>query len=179
MTKVLVVEPDSKVEVDLKDPSLAAILAWLWPGLGHIYQGRTAKGVLFMTCILGTFFFGLWMGDSKVVYASMPFSDRLPYVCQLGAGVVSLPAAVQLYRVRSGKDPLWNGFMAPLSEQEAKDVHKNLHRYFELGTVYTMIAGLLNILVVYDAFGGPVQLIPEKEEKDPEPKPDAAPKPAQ
>jgi len=179
VTKVLVVEPDSQVEVDLKDPGLAAILAWLWPGAGHIYQGRTAKGVLFMSCILGTFFFGMWMGGSKVVYASMPITDRLPYVCQIGAGVVALPAAVQAYRVRSGKDPLWNGFMAPLSDQEAKDVHKELNRYFELGTVYTMIAGLLNILVVYDAFGGPVQLMPEKEKKDPEPSPDAAPKPAQ
>jgi hypothetical protein len=26
-----------------------------------------------------------------------------------------------------------------------------------LGTVYTMIAGLLNILVIYDAWGGPMK----------------------
>jgi hypothetical protein len=35
-------------------------------------------------------------------------------------------------------------------------LHKRLHRYFDLGSIYTMIAGLLNILVIYDAFGGPV-----------------------
>ncbi len=92
--------------------------------------------------------------------------------------MVALPAAVQAYRDRSGKAPLWNGFMAPLHENEAREVHKRLNRYFELGTVYTMIAGLLNILVVYDAYGGPVQLM-EREKEDPEPSPDTAPKPVQ
>jgi hypothetical protein len=32
----------------------------------------------------------------------------------------------------------------------------DLNRYFEFGTVYTMIAGLLNVLAIYDAWGGPV-----------------------
>ncbi len=27
---------------------------------------------------------------------------------------------------------------------------------FDMGTLYTMIAGLLNILVVFDAYGGPL-----------------------
>jgi hypothetical protein len=36
------------------------------------------------------------------------------------------------------------------------DLHFHLRGYFELGTAYTMIAGLLNILAVYDAWGGPV-----------------------
>ena len=35
------------IEIDLKEPWLAALLAWLVPGLGHIYQGRTGKGILF------------------------------------------------------------------------------------------------------------------------------------
>ena len=48
-----------ELEIDLKDPRLAAFLAWLVPGLGHFYQGRTAKGVLFFVCILGTFLYGL------------------------------------------------------------------------------------------------------------------------
>ena len=48
------------------------------------------------------------------------------------------------------------------------ELHKKLHRYFELGTVYTMVAGLLNILAVYDAWGGPVFPEKEKEEQDEE-----------
>ena len=36
--------------------------------------------------------------------------------------------------------------------------------YFEIGTVFTVIAGLLNILAIYDAYGGPL-IIPPPEEK--------------
>ena len=49
---------------------MSAGLAWLWPGAGHIYQGRYAKGILYMVCILGTYFFGLTMGNGHVVYAA-------------------------------------------------------------------------------------------------------------
>ena len=45
--------------IDLKDPALAALLAWLIPGLGHWYQGRRAKAVLFFVCIMGLFAYRL------------------------------------------------------------------------------------------------------------------------
>jgi hypothetical protein len=38
-----------------------------------------------------------------------------------------------------------------------------LGEYFEIGTVFTVIAGLLNILAVYDAYGGPLVVPPEDE----------------
>ena len=48
--------------------------------------------------------------------------------------------------------------MAPPADMaQLNDWHKTLNRYFELGTVYTMIAGLLNVLAIYDAWGGPVR----------------------
>ena len=43
---------EETIEVDLRHPGTAAFLAWLWPGAGHVYQGRYAKGALFMICIL-------------------------------------------------------------------------------------------------------------------------------
>lgn len=185
--------PDAS-EIPLKDPILAAFLAWLIPGLGHLYQGRTAKGLLFLVCILGTFLYGLYLGSGpelgwgRVVYASWrPSDERLPYFCQLGVGLPSLPALVQAHRVRQGKEPLFGGFMAPPSlgpgnfdshgqpsENAGFDSHgqptlhtlnKKLHRFFELGTVYTMIAGLLNLLAIFDAWGGPVLQEEEAEEK--------------
>ncbi len=33
---------------------------------------------------------------------------------------------------------------------------RRLGRWFELGTLYTMLAGMLNVLAVYDAFAGPL-----------------------
>ena len=178
MSKAVVAFPGSPDEVvNLKDPTVAAILAWLVPGLGHLYQGRTAKGVLFMVCILSTFFFGLYLSDGHAVYASWTADDtRLYYLGQVCVGLPALPALVQTYRVRSGQSPLVNGLMAPpVDGAQLSEWYRTLHSFFELGTVYTMIAGLLNVLAIYDAWGGPVPLEVMDEKK---PRPDkAAPSP--
>jgi hypothetical protein len=193
-------ETDSETTIELKDRGLAALLAWMVPGLGHLYQGRTAKGVLYFVCIFGTFSYGVYLGGNaelgwgRVVYASWrPGDRRLPYLCQVAVGLPAMPALVQATLVRRGKEPLWRGFMAPPSldpgnfdrfgeiemggngglhragQPTIHVLHKVLHRYFELGTVYTMIAGLLNILVIYDAWGGPVFAEDEDEGKGEEP----------
>jgi hypothetical protein len=221
---------EQKPGIDLRDPILAACLAWLIPGAGHFYQRRWGKGGLFMVCILGTFFMGMWMGEGRVVYASWRHNDqRYAYFCQLGVGLPSLPAVVQAIRINSDppRAPLFNGLMAPplmpgqmvptnwalaqvargelqrddfpdLAEQappayvcylystvtheysrkigsspsdpfnQLSDWNFRMGPYFELGTVYTLIAGLLNILAIYDAWGGPVAALtgPESESAD-------------
>jgi hypothetical protein len=160
---------ESELEIDLRDPSLAAILAWLWPGAGHLYQRRTGKGLLFMICILGTYFFGLALGEGKVVYASWNQVDRRwQYPLQLGVGIPALPAVVQNMIVRRGNPPAFGGAMAPpRSQDQLSDWHKVLNMRFELGTLYTMVAGLLNILAIFDAYGGPVVAQPGKQERGP------------
>ncbi|MCA9102271.1 MAG: DUF6677 family protein [Pirellulales bacterium] len=162
-------EPIEVDPVDLKDPLLAAFLAWLIPGAGHFYQGRTFKGVIYSVCILGTFFYGLlFLGDGHVVYASWkPDPFRFAYLCQVGVGLPALPALVQAHRAREGKGRLFGSdFMAPPAPRQDRNRageldqwHYYLHQYFELGTVYTMIAGLLNLLAVYDAWRGPAFVI--------------------
>jgi hypothetical protein len=161
---------EEEIPVDLKNPALAAFLAWLVPGLGHFYQRRTAKAILFFVCIVSTFVYGLYLGSGeglgvgRVVYASWRDTDRrLPYLCQIGVGLPALPAVVQAMRVRNGQEPLFGQFMAPPRlGTDGRDpptinrLHRELHRYFDIGTAYTMIAGLLNILAIYDAWGGPV-----------------------
>jgi len=180
---------DEEQSVELKDPVTAAVLAWLLPGLGHFYQGRVAKSVLFFVCIMGTFSYGVYLGGSdelgwgRVVYASWrPGHRRLPYLCQAGIGLPAMPALVQALRARKGERP-WSSFMAPprpdpaeqvsesvrraLKDQPTEDtLNKKLHRFFEFGTVYTMVAGLLNILAIYDAWGGPVFAERGKEEEE-------------
>lgn len=172
--------------IDLKDPVLAAFLAWLIPGLGHFYQRRFAKGVLYLVCILGTFAYGVYLGGSRslgwgrVVYASWNADDRrIPYLGQVAVGLPALPALIQASRARSGKPPLLGGFMAPphpefafqnpFDQPTLNTLHKSLNRYFELGTVYTLIAGLLNILAIYDAYGGPVVSEEKKDREDAQP----------
>ena len=154
-----------QIEIDLKDPALAAFLAWLVPGAGHLYQGRTAKGILFMTCILGTFIFGMRLGQGQVVYAQWDSHEkRWPYFCQFPAGLVALPAIVpvsEMYRAPIDIDKK----KGDIENTELNRRHNSLRRFFELGTVYTMIAGLLNILAIYDAWGGPVIVEPDRGKK--------------
>jgi len=157
------------LEIELRDPPLAALLAWLWPGAGHMYQRRYGKGILFMVCILGTYFFGLALGEGKVVYASWNQVDkRWQYPLQLGVGLPAVPAIVQSMIVRRGNPPLFGGLMAPPRDQEMLSFwHRTLNMRFELGTLYTMIAGLLNILAIWDAYAGPVLSEPGKPERGP------------
>jgi TM2 domain-containing membrane protein YozV len=151
--------------LELKNPPLAALLAWLIPGAGHLYQGRTAKGILFLVCILGTFLYGLYLGDGKVVYTSWQGDDfRLYYLAQVGVGLPALPALFQSEHSGDEKS-FFAAWMARPAPGEVGAWHKNLHRYFELGTVYTVIAGLLNLLVIYDAYAGPVPVATESGEK--------------
>ena len=49
---------------------------------------------------------------------------------------------------------------------ELNQWHRLYHSNFEMGTVFTMIAGLLNILVIFDAAGGPVGSAPAAKEKE-------------
>lgn len=167
-------DPEDHLEIDLKDPLMAAFLAWLLPGLGHWYQGRTHKAVLFFVCIMGTFGYGLYLGEGRVVYASWrPPDRRLPYLCQVWVGLPALPAAVQALREKPIKI-FGEEYMSPPQvnppevhrEDELDRIQKRLHHFWELGTVYTMIAGLLNVLAMYDAWGGPAYSAPAPTKKD-------------
>ncbi len=195
-------------QLDLKNRYTAALLAWLWPGAGHLYQGRTAKGLLFMICIVSTFLFGFVAGRGKVAFAT-PLTmqqiaqsgssnflrnrltqaiDRWPFLCQAGIGAVAIPAVIERQRSLQDRQPLWPGawFYPPSNvdsngnaftskdDLDNKVIHPSqlakwnydMGFYFELGTIYTVIAGLLNLLVVFDAYSGP--LIPrEPPQQDP------------
>jgi hypothetical protein len=163
--------------VDLRNRPLAALLAWLIPGAGHFYQGRRTKAAIFFVCILSTWILGFGVGGSHVVYSSwQPGDKRWHYYLQAGAGIVAFPAYLQGRRMNDATDsftretnrdyePLWGGFMAPpfrpVLESEADEVAAWYAKYgagYEMGTWYTVIAGLLNILVIYDAYGGPLSV---------------------
>ena len=156
----------------LKNPLLAAILAWLVPGLGHWYQGRKEKAILFFVCIMSVFLFGCYLGSdreygpARVVYAKWNKGEkRLFFIPQAFIGIAAIPATLQENLVKQGIPPRWGGLMSPPNSPTAgkpkgnptlNNLHEHLGRYFELGTIFTVIAGFMNILVVFDAVSGPV-----------------------
>lgn len=103
--------------VTLKNPLIAALLAFLIPGAGHWYQGRRFKATIYSVCILSLFIWGMILGNWQPVYSQLVYrSDRdspqmekkapttkfsFGYAAQFFNGAVALPALVQESRLRS------------------------------------------------------------------------------
>jgi hypothetical protein len=166
---------------------LAGVLSYLVPGLGQIYQGRVGKGALFMVCLLSLFFTGQAMGGWKNVYipvndppawdqrfdppgnvrqhrVNQLFSNlyqRWHYVGQFWIGIAAWPALWQYLEMpvpAAESQPFLHRFQRAPSESEINDFLVNSDKTPDLGWIYTVIAGVLNILVIYDAFAGPAYL---------------------
>lgn len=159
---MVAISPDDGGAIDLRDPAKAALLSWLVPGLGQVYQGRRLKGWLFMAAIGGALCAGLWIGGGRVTYFQWkPGARRVEFIGQAGIGAVAIPALVQsLWLSTTGRPLVPGGWCAPPIGDVAGDQlaawYLQLGRYFDVGTLYTTIAGLLNMLVVYDAWAGPL-----------------------
>jgi hypothetical protein len=147
--------------IPLKNPAKAAFLAWLVPGLGHLYQGRTAKGILYAVCILGLYFVGLALGEGKIVYWrwTNPLNDpenfRASYICQFFVGLPALPGLIQGTLREYHVGPVLWGFLDAPPQNAINALHPRLGKLVEVGWVYTVVAGLLNVLAIYDAYEGP------------------------
>ncbi len=190
--------PDPSVPPIKLDP-LAALLSYLIPGLGQIYQGRVRKGLLFFLGLYLLFFYGMWMGNWRNVW--LPDASELPEVTLLGQplggtpkglwyrpqflgqfwiGVAAWPAVYQSFAFDATKDegPMFGTFMRTPPEGTANDPPEKItlnklqregNKRWDLGWVYTVIAGVLNLLVIYDAFAGPMfrdRPKPEDEENE-------------
>jgi hypothetical protein len=155
---------------------LAGILSYLIPGLGQIYQGRVGKGVMFMVILLGMFFLGQAMGDWRNVYLPpvepnegnpirrilISVYNRWHYAGQFWIGIAAMPAIWQFYEMpmpAEEQSPFWHNFQRPArtfaEEHALNEFFTNSDKTPDLGWVYTVVAGMLNILVIYDAVMGP------------------------
>lgn len=261
--------------IRFRSRGLAAVLAFLLPGAGHLYQGRRLKGGIFAICILSTFFAGLILGEGQPVYCQVIrtaiggtvsaqmnqgryHTERsLGYYVQMFVGAPALPAVVQSWRYGSGnnkpyeqtdplivtfeghvlgtdpdhsqrnlaisgeltydpvrdqratgtvsgttkdgeqvsfqlndspilgrpvfgspqqeilceitpdesgrprqligttKRPFLNWFQAPRDNEELDRMHSRLNQKFDIACVFTWVAGLLNIMAIWDAYDGP------------------------
>jgi hypothetical protein len=158
----------------------AALLSYVVPGLGQFYQGRVGKGLLFMVSLLGMFFYGMHLGNWSNVYlprdvresgwlAWMPkwmpgrgglvatVEGRLAFAGQFWIGAAAWPAILQYnekWPVAEKARPFWRDFQRTPSERTLNELQASGNKTWDLGWVYTVIAGVLNILVIYDALAG-------------------------
>ena len=88
------------LKVDLKNPVIAGVLAFLCPGAGHFYQKRFFKAFVFATCVWGSWWTGMAMSDWKALQApKIERNVRLPGLLKYGGQAgVGLPALWALYQ---------------------------------------------------------------------------------
>lgn len=108
---------------------LLCLAAWAVPGTGHLWQGRRSKGVIFLVALPLMFAIGLALHGRL-----FPFDLSEPLVglaafADLGIGVPYFIAAAL-------------GF-------GGGDVRAVTYEY---GNAFVIVAGLLNLLVVIDAY---------------------------
>ncbi len=110
-------------------PLVASAVAWLVPGGGHLLLGRRQKGLVFLIAIPAMFAIGLGL-DGRV----FPFEFSQPLVALAAAASrgVGLPA------LAAGWLDLGRGIVTAAS--------------YEYGNAFLIVSGLLNMLVVLDAY---------------------------
>ncbi len=107
----------------------AGLLAWVWPGLGHLYLGRRAKGLVFMGSILALFVLGVAMDSALQLHLGLEDPLALLFsLAQMGAGAPYVVARLLGYEAGVVTSPS-----------------------YEYGNTFTAGAGLLNILIILDA----------------------------
>ena len=110
-------------------PYLIGLAAWIVPGAGHLWLGRRQKGLVFLVVPTLLFAFGLWL-EGRL----FPFDPSQPLVALAAIADVGIGAPYLLARTLdagAGRVVAWT---------------------YEYGNTFVIVAGLLNMLVVLDAF---------------------------
>jgi hypothetical protein len=111
------------------NPTLISIAAWMVPGAGHLLQGRTQRGLVFLIAIPLMFVTGLWLQGRLFPFELAEPLVALAALAGVGNGLPYLIAAV----LGIGK-----GVVTAAT--------------YEYGNTFVIAAGLLNMLVVLDAY---------------------------
>jgi len=102
---------------------------WLVPGLAHILIGRWIRGLIFAACVLLMFALGLAMHGKLY---DMEFSEPLhlfAFIANIGTGI-----------------PYW------IAARLGLGIGTMTWPSYDYGTTYLWVCGLLNYLIVLDAF---------------------------
>ncbi|RMG18260.1 MAG: hypothetical protein D6731_02665 [Planctomycetota bacterium] len=148
---VPLVDPAEALRARGKSPELAGLLAWLVPGVGHLYAGALVKGAGGVVLVLGLFLWGLYLSGGEAVWLDQERGHQYAFLAQIGAGAPALLGLAYSHEKLPGAEPVY----VHLTEKErAAPPYAAGHPDRDAGLLFTMIAGLLNMLLVHDALSG-------------------------
>ena len=117
---------------------IVAIVNWLIPGSGYLLLGQFARGLTIGLTILSLFVLGMLIGGIHVVdppsfqaihgNVVRTALEKPAYIGQFFAGIIGIVSG-------------WFGPSQPVSHARANDI----------GTLYTAVAGMLNLLATIDS----------------------------
>ena len=113
----------------MPNPYLICAAAWAVPGAGHLWLGRAQKGLIFLIALPLMFATGLWL-EGRL----FPFELAQPLVALAAFANIGMGVPY---------------FVAKVAGLGAGRV---IAESFEYGNAFLIVAGLLNMLVVLDAF---------------------------
>lgn len=131
---------------------LAVVAAWLAPGLGHVILGRTRRGLLFATLVLGSFGLGL-AHDGRLALRmhNQPFLTGLQVVANLGVGPLDVLARMQVYGEATYVLP--PAARGSVESQRSRIFRERTRSALSIyGTAYLWTAGLMNLLLLFDVW---------------------------
>jgi uncharacterized protein DUF6677 len=110
-------------------PILIALAAWMVPGAGHLWSGQRAKGVVFLLTLPLMFAVGLGLEGRLFPFEPSQPLVALAAIADIGIGLPYLVAKA-----------LGHGAGTVIAVT------------YEYGNTFVIVAGLLNLLVVCDAW---------------------------
>ena len=108
---------------------LICAAAWAVPGAGHLWLGRVQKGLTFLVALPLMFVCGLWLEGTL-----FPFELSQPLVALAAFADVGI------------------GIPYVVAKAAGAGAGRVVAETFEYGNAFLIVSGLLNMLVVLDAF---------------------------
>jgi TM2 domain-containing membrane protein YozV len=131
--------------------AVSCVLAWLLPGAGHFYLGKRRRGAVFFLVVLATFLLGVFSdGRSYLADPQQPLT-YLATLANLATGPLEILSRQATYH------RLVYSLPADENSPEAQVLLKAMRDKVkvvtdEYGTTYLLTAGLMNMLLILDAF---------------------------
>jgi hypothetical protein len=132
-------------------PFVPCLLAWLVPGLGHFWLGLRGRGAAFFAIVVATFVLGITSGGASTVVDGQQPLSYLAVVDNLAIGPLDLVArqltlGELVYRLPDPEaDPHRQEILGRVRDRVRIPT-------YEYGSTFLLTAGLMNILLILDAF---------------------------